>query len=64
MTEQQKHLKELLQKRESLQKELELMQVQANVKKELYLKTQGIIEYLSQMGVTLQEEPTSQELAE
>lgn len=56
MNEQQQHLKDLLEKRESIQKELELMSVQMNAKKELFLKTQGIIEYLSQMGTTLPEE--------
>lgn len=56
MTEQQQHLKELLEKRESIQKELELLQVQVNTKKEVFLKIQGIIEYLTQIGVTLPKE--------
>lgn len=56
MTEQQQHLKDLLVKRESIQKELELLQVEANSKKEVFLKIQGIIEYLTQLGVTLPEE--------
>lgn len=61
MTEQQQHLKELLEKRALLQRELELLQVEANSKKEVFLKIQGIIEYLSQLGVTLPEEQKEQE---
>ena len=60
MTEQQQHLNDLLQKREILQKELEGLQVQMNSKRELFLKVQGIIEYLTQIGVTLPEEPTKE----
>lgn len=61
MTEQQQHLKELLEKRASLQRELELLQVEANSKKEVFLKIQGIIEYLAQLGVTLPEEQKEQQ---
>ena len=57
MTEQQQHLNDLLQKREILQKELEGLQVQMNSKRELFLKVQGIIEYLTQIGVTPPEQP-------
>ena len=42
MTEQQQHLKDLLERRANIQGELE--------------KIQGIIEYLTQIGVTLPEE--------
>jgi len=64
MTEQQQHLKDLLQKREVLQKDLEGLQVQMNTKREIFLKVQGIIEYLTQIGVTLPEEPTKETLEE
>ena len=64
MTEQQQHLKDLLQKREVLQKDLEGLQVQMNTKREVFLKVQGIIEYLAQIGVTLPEEPTKETLEE
>lgn len=56
MTEQQQHLKDLLEKRSSIQKELEFLNFEANSKKEIFLKIQGIIEYLTQLGVTLPEE--------
>lgn len=55
MTEQQQHLKDLIEKRFNLQKELELLQFEVTSKKELFLKTQGIIEYLTQIGVRLPE---------
>lgn len=64
MTEQQQHLKDLLQKREVLQKDLEGLQVQMNTKREIFLKIQGIIEYLTQIGVTLPEEPIKETLEE
>lgn len=63
MTEQQEHLNELLQKRELLQKELEGLQTQMNTKRELFLKVQGIIEYLTQIGVTLPTEETPEEVS-
>lgn len=63
MTEQQEHLNELLQKRELLQKELEGLQTQMNTKRELFLKVQGIIEYLTQIGVTLPTEETPEKVS-
>ena len=63
MTEQQEHLNELLQKRELLQKELEGLQTQMNTKRELFLKVQGIIEYLTQIGVTLPTEETLEKVS-
>lgn len=63
MTEQQEHLNELLQKRELLQKELEGLQTQMNTKRELFLKVQGIIEYLTQVGVTLPTEETLEKVS-
>ena len=56
MTEQQQHLKDLLERRASIQGELEKIQGQMTVQRELFLKVQGIIEYLTQIGVTLPEE--------
>ena len=61
MTEQQEHLTNLLQQRQSLAQELESLQGQATTKRELFLKVQGAIEYLQQTGVTLPEpEPTEE----
>lgn len=54
MTEQQEHLKNLLQQRDSLEKQL-------NQNKELFFKVQGAIEYLLQTGVSLPEEETLEE---
>ena len=59
--EQQQHLKDLTERRDKLQKELEELQSQATTKRELFLKIQGIIEYLTQIGVTL---PTAEAPAE
>lgn len=55
MTEQQEHLSNLIQQRQSLSKELENIQGQAVNRRELLLKVQGAIEYLQQIGVTLPE---------
>lgn len=64
MTEQQKHLQELLQKKESVLKDLENLQIEMNSKREIFLKIQGIIEYLTQTGVTLPEESEKEENTE
>lgn len=64
MTEQQKHLQELLQKKESVLKDLENLQIEMNSKREIFLKIQGIIEYLTQTGVTLPEESKEEEKTE
>tara|TARA_R110000868_G_scaffold22680_3_gene92898 strand:- start:6109 stop:6312 length:204 start_codon:yes stop_codon:yes gene_type:complete len=55
MTEQQEHLSNLLNQRKQLSQELESLQGQANVKREIFLKVQGAIEYLTQIGVVLPE---------
>ena len=60
MTEQQKHLQNLLEQRNSLESSL-------TKNRELYLKVQGAIEYLTQTGVTLPEpepEPEAEEVEE
>ena len=62
--EQQQHLKDLIERRDKLQKELEQIQSQATVNRELFLKIQGIIEYLTQIGVTLPEEAPAEETVE
>jgi hypothetical protein len=62
MTEQQEHLANLLQQRQTLSQELETLQGQTNFKRELFLKVQGVIEYLTQTGVVLPEpEPEAAE---
>ena len=59
MTEQQQHLKQLLEQRTQLENQI-------NLNKELFLKIQGVIEYLFQIGVTLPptEENDTEELSQ
>ena len=56
MSEQQTHLKSALEQRETILKEIQELNTQITDKRELGLKVQGIIEYLEQVGVTLEEE--------
>ena len=56
MIEQQEHLANLVKQRQTLGQELESLQNQATAKRELFLKVQGVIEYLTQIGVNLPEE--------
>ena len=55
MTEQQEHLANLVKQAQDLSLELEGLQTKATVKRELFLKVQSAIEYLTQTGVTLPE---------
>jgi prefoldin subunit 5 len=64
MTEQQQHLTNLLQQRQTLSQELETLQGQATAKRELFLKVQGAIEYLQQVGVVLPEPEPVDEVSE
>ena len=65
MTEQQNHLSQLLDQREKLSEQMNGLQSQSTRTKELFLKTQGAIEYLEAVGVTLPEpEVTEEEVAE
>jgi hypothetical protein len=63
MTEQQQHLSNLLQQRQTLSQDLESLKNQTLGKRELFLKVQGVIEYLQQIGVTLPEPEVSVENA-
>jgi prefoldin subunit 5 len=63
MTEQQEHLANLLQQRQQLSQELETLQGQTNSKRELFLKVQGVIEYLTQIGVVLPEPEPVEEVS-
>ena len=63
MTEQQQHLKTC---RENLQKvtaEIRELEAQTLQRRDMALKLQGIIEYLTGTGVTLDEEESAQESA-
>jgi prefoldin subunit 5 len=64
MTEQQQHLTNLLQQRQTLSQEMETLNTQLTNKRELFLKVQGAIEYLQQVGVVLPEpEETVEEVS-
>ena len=63
MTEQQQHLSNLLEQRETLKKNLEELQNTSNARRELYWKVQGAIEYLSETGVVLPESESAEETA-
>jgi hypothetical protein len=65
MTEQQEHLANLVKQAQDLSLELEGLQTTAVAKRELFLKVQGVIEYLTQIGVVLPEpEPKEIPLSE
>jgi hypothetical protein len=59
--QQQQHLANLVGQRDQLLKEFESLQTQVSAKRELLLKVQGAIEYLTQVGVTLPQEEASEE---
>ena len=63
MTEQQEHLKNLLNQRQQLSQELESLQSQVAAKRELFFKVQGVVEYLTQLGVVLSEPEPIEELS-
>jgi hypothetical protein len=64
MTEQQEHLSNLLNQRQSLSQEIININTQVNEKRELLFKVQGVIEYLTQIGVTLPEPDPAEESEE
>ena len=52
-TEQQNHLKSVVEQSQTLVNEINQLEGQAKSKREMLLKLQGIIEYLQQTGVEL-----------
>ena len=58
LTEQQGHLSSILAQQKELANEINQLQAQLTNKKELFQKTQGVVEYLTQVGVKLPEEET------
>jgi len=58
LTEQQGHLSSILAQQKELANEINQLQAQITNKKELFQKTQGVVEYLTQVGVKLPEEET------
>ena len=61
MNEQQTHLTQLVEQRTTLSQQLEGIQTQTTRTRELLLKTQGAIEYLEAVGVTLPEPEVTEE---
>ena len=61
LTEQQGHLSSILAQQKDLATEINALQAQINNKKELFNKTQGVVEYLTTLGVKLPEEEPAQE---
>ena len=59
LTEQQGHLSSILSQQKDLANEINQLQAQITTKKELFNKTQGVVEYLTQVGVKLPEEETA-----
>ena len=55
MSTQQTHLKSLVEQQRQIIMELNDLNNQVNIKKEQAIKLQGVIEYLTQLGVTLEE---------
>ena len=64
MNEQQNHLTQLIEQRSKLASDLESLGSQSTRTRELFLKTQGAIEYLEAVGVTLPEPEVTEESAE
>lgn len=53
MTEQQQHLQELMGKQKDIVQQIEGLNNEIIQRKEIFLKLQGAIEYLQEIGVTL-----------
>ena len=55
LTEQQGHLQSILNQQKELASEINNLNAQLQSKKELFQKTQGVVEYLQTIGVKLPE---------
>ncbi len=55
LSEQQGHLQSILSQQKELANEINNLNAQLQSKKELFNKTQGVVEYLSTIGVKLPE---------
>jgi uncharacterized protein YlxW (UPF0749 family) len=61
MTEQRQHLQSIIQQQKTLLDEIQDLNNKILEKKEIVLKMQGVIEYLQQIGVSLEEPPSTEE---
>ena len=59
LSEQQGHLQSILSQQKELANEINQLNAQLNSKRELFQKTQGVVEYLSTIGVKLPESEES-----
>ena len=64
MNEQQNHLAQLVEQRTNLASDLEKLGAQSTRTREMFLKTQGAIEYLQAVGVKLPEPEVTEEAQE
>ena len=55
LTDQQGHLSSILSQQKELANDINQLNAQLNQKKELFNKTQGVVEYLQTIGVKLPE---------
>ena len=55
LSEQQGHLQSILNQQKELANEINSLNAQLTSKKELFQKTQGVVEYLNTIGVKLPE---------
>ncbi len=55
LTEQQKHLQQVIGQQQTLQSEVQQLSNALDSKKSMFTKLQGVREYLQQTGVTLPE---------
>jgi hypothetical protein len=63
-TDQQNHLKSVVEQSQTLVSEINQLEAQSKNKREMLLKLQGIIEYLQQTGVELPKEEETEVPAE
>ena len=64
MTEQQDHLRNLIQQQNDLAKEVQELQAKIESKRQTFFKVQGAVEYLTEIGVELEGLETAEEVAE
>lgn len=66
MTDQQNHLKQVLEQQKTLVAEINELNSAVESKKSMALKLQGVLEYLQQLGIELpkEEEAPAEEAAE
>ena len=63
MTDQQQHLKQVLEQQKVLVAEINELNTQVDSKRQMALKLQGVLEYLQQLGIELPKEEAPAEEA-